>query len=934
MVKIIAPSGAETQWLYDAVGNVTKTVDALGQIVEMAYDALNNPVKSIDAEGFATTMTYDKLGRLVAMTNALGFTLSQTYDVRGNMQTVQDAMGNTTRYVYDVNGNLISETNALNQTTHYQYDKLDRLVKIIDAKDNKTHLVYDAKGRVVEVIDPLGHKQQRAYDAVDNVVTTTDPLSNMVQTRYDKLDNPTQVTDALGRSTAFEYDAVSRLTQLKDALNRSTQLAYDDVDRLIASVDALNGRSSQAFDANGQRVAFTDPNGHQTQFEFDPKNRLIAEVVSSGGSQHYGYNARDLLTDITNARGQKRQIAYDALGRITQITDADGIISYAYDRNGNVLTVSDVNGTIKREYDALNRVTKYTDTQGNTIQYAYDEVGNLVKLTYPNGKKVHYRYDAANQLIKVTDWAGRKTGYEWDANGRLVKEMRPNGTQLTRRYDQAGQLVQQQDVSLNDEVIAQFDFTYDAVGNITNETPALKPPVVDATLTYTTANRLATYNGEAVEFDADGNMTTGPLFDEMTAFRFDSRNRLIGVADTVYRYDAENQRGAVSVAGATSNYVVNPQAALSQVLVRTAPSGTTYYVYGLGLIGEETNGNYQAYHYDLRGSTVALTDNAGTVVERFAYSAFAQLVSHPDALPATPFLYNGRDGVMTDASGLYYMRARYYSPEIRRFVNQDVLLGNVVGGQSLNRYAYVSGNPVSYVDPLGLVAPLVIYGVAFTWGEIAALFATGTATTVGVHYIANNPPSFISPKSSFDYYTPTTVYTSQLSPKPPVYTPQPIQYQYVAPYNSTGYVSPYYSSYDHGLYPTDNVQPTDQVATTATTYAMNNNYFQKKDNNCEQIYTTRIAWCEATYISQGGNHGRNYFDTGRYSQLDETMDNNLTSCQKDATREYAECNNHKIGPEIDNIGTLSKGFDEWSRNACTVEIEKCVFPATLPCLAQ
>jgi RHS repeat-associated protein len=333
----------------------------------------------------------------------------------------------------------------------------------------------------------------------------------------------------------------------------------------------------------------------------------------------------------------------------------------------------------------------------------------FVHLTYPHGKQVHYGYDTANQLITVIDWADRETGYEWDGNGRLVKEMRPNKTPLTRRYDKAGQLVQQQDVSPSGSVIAQFDFTYDAVGNITNETPALKPPVFNATMTYTTANRLATYNGEAVEFDADGNMTTGPLFDGMTAFRFDSRNRLIGVADTVYRYDAENQRVAMSVAGATSSYVINPQAALSQVLVRTAPSGTTYYVYGLGLIGEETNNNYQAYHYDLRGSTVTLSDSAGAVVERFAYSAFAQLVSHPDGLPATPFLYNGRDGVMTDASGLYYMRARYYSSEIRRFVNQDVLLGNVGDGQSLNRYAFVTGNPVSFVDPFGLYYRYALY---------------------------------------------------------------------------------------------------------------------------------------------------------------------------------------------------------------------------------
>ena len=57
---------------------------------------------------------------------------------------------------------------------------------------------------------------------------------------------------------------------------------------------------------------------------------------------------------------------------------------------------------------------------------------------------------------------------------------------------------------------------------------------------------------------------------------------------------------------------------------------------------------------------------------------------------------------MTDDNGLYYMRARFYSQEIRRFVNQDVLLGNVDEGQTLNRYAYVTGQPVSFIDPFGL----------------------------------------------------------------------------------------------------------------------------------------------------------------------------------------------------------------------------------------
>ena len=66
------------------------------------------------------------------------------------------------------------------------------------------------------------------------------------------------------------------------------------------------------------------------------------------------------------------------------------------------------------------------------------------------------------------------------------------------------------------------------------------------------------------------------------------------------------------------------------------------------------------------------------------------------------FLYNGQLGVITDDNGLYYMRSRYYNPEIKRFINQDILTGNIGNSASLNRYSYVEGNPISYSDPFGL----------------------------------------------------------------------------------------------------------------------------------------------------------------------------------------------------------------------------------------
>ena len=58
--------------------------------------------------------------------------------------------------------------------------------------------------------------------------------------------------------------------------------------------------------------------------------------------------------------------------------------------------------------------------------------------------------------------------------------------------------------------------------------------------------------------------------------------------------------------------------------------------------------------------------------------------------------------IYTDSNGLYYMRARYYNPDIKLFINQDVVEGNITNSPSLNRYAYCQGNPVSLLDPFGL----------------------------------------------------------------------------------------------------------------------------------------------------------------------------------------------------------------------------------------
>ena len=205
-------------------------------------------------------------------------------------------------------------------------------------------------------------------------------------------------------------------------------------------------------------------------------------------------------------------------------------------------------------------------------------------------------------------------------------------------------------------------------------------------------------------------MTNGSLAGKMTKFVYDCRNRLIQAGDTRYIYDAENNRIGVETSKKTT-YVINTQPELSQVLQSTETkieendnkenTITTHYFYGNGLNAQDNGKDYFVYHFNNVGSTMAVTDAKGDIVETYNYTPYGELIDG-EYREDIPFLYNGQYGVTTDGNGLYYMRSRYYNVEIKRFINQDVLLGVLERIFSLNRYAYVEGNPVSYLDPFGL----------------------------------------------------------------------------------------------------------------------------------------------------------------------------------------------------------------------------------------
>ena len=126
------------------------------------------------------------------------------------------------------------------------------------------------------------------------------------------------------------------------------------------------------------------------------------------------------------------------------------------------------------------------------------------------------------------------------------------------------------------------------------------------------------------------------------------------------------------------------------------------------------------------------------MTNRFNYSTYGELLTADKAVVVdiTRFLYNGEYGVQTDANGLYYMRSRYYSPEIRRFINQDVVTGSINQSASLNRYSYVEGNPVSYTDPFGLSPYQFISRTIHIGLDVVGIFVPGANVVNALYYFA------------------------------------------------------------------------------------------------------------------------------------------------------------------------------------------------------
>ena len=791
VIYTISPLLEISQSIYDGNNNLIETIDPLGFTNQFVFDSNNNLIRSVDGRSDVSTFGYNAEFSLTGRTNGAGDWVNYSYTTSGaNAGTLASRTdpGGTTQYGYDsygllnsitypnglggesfVNnslGEVTSHTDGNGNVTAFQYNNRLELTNTIAPTNVVTSVAFDANDNVASATDARGNTTTNTWSVTRQLLTTTLPTvvaGTPVMTRsydnrdwlsesLDPLDEPTFYTnnadhwlisqsDPLQRTTSFGFDADGRKIAITNASQEVTSQSWNAKGEQIQLTDGANHTSLRAYDGAGNQITLTNRNGNVWRFQFDGANRLTNTITPLNRTMSQTWNHQGLLSTVADPMHQTTYLYYDGKNRLTNRTDNTGTTLYTFDGNDNRTSARENGLTNSWTFDAYNRVSTYKDAYGNLIQYKYDSAGNLTNLVYPGGKNVYYTFDNDNHLIQVKDWAGRITSFQYDLTGRLTKITRPNGTFRTLSYDSAGELTNIWEQMANGLPIAWLRHNWNPNSTMNWEFAAPLPhtnSLPTRNMTYNDDNELSTVDGSPVTEDNDGNLTYGPLTNDnnFVSFAFDARNRLLNAGGVTNIYDAMNNRIGQTYGTNSVAYMVNPNATLPQVLMSIKNGVTNYYVYGAGLLyqvtetpsGEKT----LTYHYDYRGSTIALTDDSGVVVDRFEYSLYATL-TYRAGTDDTPFLFNGRYGVMSDPNGLLYMNARYYSPYICRFLSPDPT--GFSGG--LNFYAYADLNPASYLDPFGVSAVGDYFEGVGQVFEGYGLAIGGTAT--GIYNAATHP---------------------------------------------------------------------------------------------------------------------------------------------------------------------------------------------------
>ena len=715
---------------YDTNGRVTKQTYADNTSYQFAYatDSSNTVTATTvtDPNGNQEQVAFDPAsGYPSSDTQAYGTSLAQTTtfdrEPSGLADSVTDALGRTTAYTHDALGNVTSITRLSGTsdavTTHFTYTSdYNQLASVTDPLGHTTRFSY-TYGCLTQVTDALNHSTTIQCNAAGQPTAVQDALGHSVSFAYQGYDLQS-ITDPLNRTTNFVVDTLGRRIATRDALGNVTLTQYDTNNRVVSATDALNQTTTLNYDGNGNLLSVTLPNTGVIQYAYDNRNRRITRTDAMNQSESWTYNGLGQVLTHTDRKGQVTDVSYDALNRRSLVSYADGSgIQANYDA-GNRLTslVDSVSGTLSWGYDGLDRVTSTSTPQGS-ISYTYDAAGRRTGMAAAAQATANYTYDNANRLTAITQ-GSETVQLTYDAGNRRTTLTLPNGITVNYGYDNASELTGLTYTQSNGNTLGNLAYGYDADGRITSKSGTFAtdvlPTATTQPATFDLNDRKTSFNGQALTYDANGNLTS----DGTNTYTWNARNQLAqisqnGVAQLSYTYDALGRRTSKTVQGGTpTQYLYDHANAVQETQGNTINPILT----GLAIDERFARNDVTGRTYfltDLLNSTIALTDPNGAIKQQYSYDPYGNVTPSNMATGFTnPYQYTGREA---DAPGLYYYRARYYSPMMAGFISEDPI---AFGGGQLSFYAYAGSDPIMYRDPTGKLLPEAVAGaiVGAAWG--------------------------------------------------------------------------------------------------------------------------------------------------------------------------------------------------------------------------
>ncbi len=682
----------------------------------------------VDSKEQVTTYEYDPLGRLTVITDALGSVTRITYDAQDRRTKFEDPNTGTYTYQYDNAGRLISQIDPEGSVTRFQYNRSGDLLRKEFPDGTYNEFIYggagdsNAAGRVIRINDAAG-VADIFYDMRGNVIQRKRSL--------------------LGRKyvTGYAYDSLTRIRRITYPDGFSVQYEYDSAGNLARITDGRQREIAQFTNQNaaGQLKDVRFGNGVSSTYDYDDLLRMISILTRNGSGETqqnllYEFDPAGNIQSITDvAHGASQYFEYDAIDRLTRATGPHGDERYQYDAIGNLLRKGDLTFSVdplspqrlygmgsNAEPPRVGVIGERVAVGQRPFRLVYDKRGNLVQ----KGSR-GFSYDAENHLIRVRD-RGRDT---------IVENI----------YDALGQLIIQK---TRGETIVFIDGIYEAGSTYASRHVYAGALLVSTVVTpLQSVQLIADAPPSPYGLDRSGKGHPGWLVVALASFvlfafiptraGWRARRRCL----TMLRQCA----GGVNDRPCKAPFLMLFIPVFAFVNSQTASGGITR----AREADDQSTQSEMRYYYHANhlGSINVVTDDRGTTVARHDYLPYGEPVdwAGPNGVPALRNGFNGQR--YDDATNLYYFGARYYDPEIGRFLTADTQVPDPMNPKVLHRYAFAGDNPVRYVDPTGhaywewflagcVIGALIVIGIATCGAGLVAGGIIGGVAAASVSAIA------------------------------------------------------------------------------------------------------------------------------------------------------------------------------------------------------